>query len=146
MRVHVILQRFSLAGTECIYTISSFARSYRLTCGKAIGERGSENCTTSQKGCEDGLPFQTSHVAVKVVLVTRNRTGIGVLPESVVTPPIRQSADTASIASDPQRAVGSERGAVTSTSGPPIGGGIDHRETANAGMVCVGEIADPTNH
>jgi len=95
---------------------------------------------------EDDLPPQTSHVTVEVVLVPRNGTRIGVLPESMVAPPIRQSADAASIASNPQWAVRSERCAVTSASGPPIGGGVDHRVTANAGMVCVGEIADPANH
>ena len=64
----------------------------------------------------------------------------------MILPPVRQSSNAVSIASDPQWAIGSERGAVPSASLPPIGGGVDHWVTANAGMVGVGEILDPANH
>ena len=97
-------------------------------------------------GREGSLPLQTGHVAIEIVLVPGNGTRFGVLPESVVTPPIRQFADAASIVCDPQRAVGSKRGAVASARSPPIGGGVDHGVATNAGMVGVGEVPDPANH
>jgi len=100
----------------------------------------------SQKGGERGLPFQTSHVTVEVVLVSRNGTRIGVLPESMVAPSSRQSANGASIAGDPQWACSAEPGVVTGAGLPPIGGGVDHRVAANTGMVGIGEVADPANH
>jgi hypothetical protein len=95
---------------------------------------------------EGSSPLQTSHITVEVVLVSGNGTRIGVLPEGVVTPSIRQSADAASIASNPQWAVRGERAAVTGTRLPPIGGGVDHRVATSTGMVGVGEIADPADH
>jgi len=64
----------------------------------------------------------------------------------MVAPSSGQSADGVRIASDPQWAGGSKRRAVTSASRPPICGGVDHWVAANAGMVGVGEIADPANH
>jgi hypothetical protein len=64
----------------------------------------------------------------------------------VVAPSIRQSADAASIASDPQWAVRGERTAVAGARLPPIGGGVDHRVTTSTGMVGVGEIADPADY
>ena len=97
-------------------------------------------------GGEDDLPLQTSHVTIEVVLVSGNGTGIGVLPESVVTPPIRQIPDAASIVCDPQWAVGSKRGAVAGARSPPIGSGIDHGVATNKGMVGVGEVPDLANH
>ena len=99
--------------------------------------------------CEErksGLPLQTGRVTVEVVLVTGGGTRIGVLPESLVLPAIRQSADAAGIAGDPQWVVGSERGAITGASLPPIGSGVDYRVAALAGMVGVGEILDPADH
>jgi len=93
-----------------------------------------------------GLPFQTSHVAAEVVLVSRNGTRIGILPESVVAPSSRQSTNGASMAGDPQRARSAESGVVTCASLPPIGGGVNHRVAADTGMVGVGEAADPANH
>ena len=95
---------------------------------------------------EGGPPLQTSHVTVKVVLVSGSGTRIGVLPESVVFPSSRQSANAARIASDPQWAGRTESGAVTGASLPPISGGVDDRVAANAGVVGVGKIADPANH
>ena len=92
------------------------------------------------------LPLQTGHVTVEVVLVSGSGTRIGVLPESVILPPVRQSPDGAGIAGDPQRAVGSERGAVTSAGLPPVGGGVDHWVAALAGTVGVGEILNPADH
>jgi len=101
---------------------------------------------TRSEGREGGLPLQTSHVTVEVVLVSGVGTRIGVLPESVVFPSSRQSADAVRIASDPQRISRTESGAVTGASLPPIGGGVDDRVAANAGVVGVGEIVDPANH
>jgi hypothetical protein len=120
--------------------------SDRLAGSKPVGKRGSECHATSWKVGGGSSPLQTSHIAVEVVLVSGNGTRIGVLPEGVVTPSIRQSADAASIAGDPQWAVRGERAAVAGTRLPPIGGGVDHRVTTSTGMVGVGEIADPADH
>jgi len=95
---------------------------------------------------EGSSPLQTSHVTVEVVLVSGGGTRIGVLPESVVTPPSRQSANTASIASDPQWASRTESGVVTGASIPPVSGGVDDRVAADTGMVGIGEVANPVNH
>jgi hypothetical protein len=92
------------------------------------------------------LPLQTSHVTVIVVLISRNGTRIGVLPESMMTPPVRQSADAASIASDPQRAGRAERSAIPGAGLPPISGGVNHWVAADTGMVGVAEIVDPADH
>ena len=91
-------------------------------------------------------PLQTSHVTVIVVLISRNGTRIGVLPESMMAPPVRQSANAAGIASDPQRAGRAERSAIPGAGLPPIGGCVNHRVAANTGMVSVAEIADPVDH
>jgi len=117
-----------------------------LALSKAIGELGSEHHTTSQEGGRGSLPLQTSQVTIEVVLISRNGSRIGVLPESVVAPPSRQSANAAGIASDPQRAGRSESGVVTGAALPPIGGGVDHWVATLTGVVGVGEIADPADH
>ena len=117
-----------------------------LASSKAIGECGSVHHRAFRKEKNSSLPLQTSRVTVEVVLVSRNGTRVGVLPEGVVPPPIGQSSNGAGIASDPQWAVGSERGTVTGTSLPPIGGGVDYWVAALAGMVGVGEVLDPVDH
>ena len=101
---------------------------------------------TLPEGREGGLPLQTSHVTVEVVLVSGDGARIGVLPESVIAPPSGQSANTASITSDPQRASRSESGVVTGASTPPVSGGVDDGVATDTGMVSVGEVADPINH
>jgi hypothetical protein len=102
--------------------------------------------TASWRIREGDSPLQTGRITIEVVLVSGGRTRIGVLPESVVTPSIGQSADAARVVSDPQWTVRGERGAVPGTLLPPIGGGVDHRIAMLTGMVGVGEIADPANH
>ena len=116
-----------------------------LAAGEAVGERvrTSHNFSKGRRGYS---PFQTSRVTIEVVLVPGSGTRICVLPECMVLPPFRQSADGASVMSDPQRIVRSERGTVAGASLPPIGGGIDHRVTTNMGVVGVGEIPDPADH
>jgi len=99
--------------------------------------------TTSKRG--GGLPSQTGHVAVKVVLVPGRGSRISILPKSMVIPSGRQSADAASPASDPQW-VRAKPGVVTGASLPPIGGGVDHWVATNTSVVGVREIADPANH
>ena len=101
---------------------------------------------TFQQGGKGGSPFQTSPVTVEVVLVSRRGSRICVLPESVVAPSSRQSTNTAGITSNPQWVGGTKPGVVTGASIPPVGGGVDHRVAANAGMVGAGEFADPVNH
>ena len=98
-----------------------------------------------QKG-EGSSPLQTSRVTVEVVLVSGRGTRIGVLPESLIAPSSRQSANAASKVSDPQWVVGTEPGVVTGAGLPPVCVGVDHRVAANEGMVGVGEILDPANH
>jgi len=109
-------------------------------------ENADQNTGSLQEGERSSSPLQTGRVTVEVVLVPGNGTMIGVLPESVVSPPIRQSADGAGIASDPQWVGGTERAAVTGASLPPIGRGVDHWVAALTGVVGVGEILDPANH
>ena len=144
----IVLRRFLLVGPECIYTflsrICAQLFSWRQGCRK-IWVR-TPYTPSSQSGEEGNLPFQAGQIAVEVILVSRRWPRVGVLPESMVTPPIRQSADARSIASDPQWAVRSERGAVSGARSPPIGGGVNHWVPPNAGMVSVGEIPDPANH
>ena len=64
----------------------------------------------------------------------------------MIVPPSGQSANTASIASDPQWASRSEPGVVTGASPPPVGGGVDDRVATDTGMISIGEVADPANH
>ena len=109
-------------------------------------ENVSENTAQPHLGEESGLPLQTSHVAVEVVLVSGDWTRIGVLPESVVFPSGRQRASAARPMSDPQRVSSSESSVVASARFPPVGGGVNNWVAANAGMVGVGEFADPVDH
>ena len=92
--MYFILQRIIPKPCRRLLAYSCLAGS------KAIGGCELEQYTTIQKG-EGGLPLQTSHVTVEVVLVSRNGTGVGVLPKSVVVPPVRQSTGGAGIVSDP---------------------------------------------
>jgi len=126
----------------------TFCRSLARGClpsGKAVGKRGSGHHPASHRR-EDGSPFQASHVTVKVVLVARNGTGIGVLPECVVAPSVWQRTYGARITGDPQWTARSERRTVTGAALPPIGGGVNHWVATDTGMVGVGEIADPVDH
>lgn len=133
----------------CPSISTSIHRSFTCSClarSKAIGEGGSAYCATVQGWGNGGSPPQTGHVTVKVVLVPGNGTRIGVLPECVVTPPVRQSADGAGIASNPQRAVRGKNRAVSGAGPPPVCGRVDHWVAANAGVVGVGEIPNPADH
>ena len=144
LRAYVLFYNDNYRWIRNVYT--SCRRSVtcsRLARSDAIGGRRSGHPSQKRGGSS---PLQTSHVTVEVVLVSGNGTGVCVLPESVVTPPVRQSADGAGIASDPQWAGGCERGAVAGAALPPIGGGVDHRIATNTGMVGIGEIPDPADH
>jgi hypothetical protein len=101
---------------------------------------------TSSEGGGGASPLQTSHITVEVVLVSGGGTRIGVLPKSVVAPSSGQSANAASIVSDPQWASRPESGVIAGASLPPVSGGVDDRVAADTGMVSIGEIVDPANH
>lgn len=83
--------------------------------------------------------LQSLKRAVKLVLVSRVRARVGVLPEGRVCPSGREGADARCVASDPERIRGSERRAVASAGGPPVRSRVnDCEEIVSARMVASG--------
>jgi hypothetical protein len=122
--VCIILRRFSVVATKDIHSILSFV--HMQLAARLSDDVGLNIIRVLKRRGGGGLPPQTGPVTVEVVPVPGNRTRTGVLPESVIAPSVGQSADGASIASNPQRVVSDQRNPIASASCPPTGSGAYH--------------------
>src|SRR5262245_3696412 len=103
-------------------------------------------CLGGSRGGVVGEGPQAGRRSVEDVLVTGEDAGVVPLPEGVEAPAGRERPGAAAVAGDEQRVVVRETAVVAGALRPPVGGGVDDRPAAGAGVVGVDEVGDPRPH
>ena len=93
-----------------------------------------------------GKSLQRILITIPQIRITAVGVRVRVLPEALVRPASRNSANGASVLSKHQRVVTAERSAISCAGAPPIGSTVDHGVSTSLAVVGFSKVLDPGNH